>query len=116
MAEPMNTDEFNWGMLFILYSCLEENCLYFIIVDNKEPEENHGYDYDLLVIGGGSGGLALAKEATKHKKKVALCDYVKPSPQGTAWGLGGEYRDVLPLFCCNIEKKIAVISYNIISY
>lgn len=105
MAEPMNTDEFNWGMLFILYSCLEENCLYFIIVDNKEPEENHGYDYDLLVIGGGSGGLALAKEATKHKKKVALCDYVKPSPQGTAWGLGGEYRDVLPLFCCQIEKK-----------
>lgn len=25
-----------------------------------------GYDYDFVVIGGGSGGLASAKEGTKH--------------------------------------------------
>ncbi|XP_039263418.2 thioredoxin reductase 1, cytoplasmic-like [Styela clava] len=47
------------------------------------------YDYDLVVIGGGSGGLAAAKEAGRLGKKVALCDFVKPSPLGTAWGLGG---------------------------
>lgn len=47
------------------------------------------YDYDLVVIGGGSGGLACAKEAVTHGAKVAVLDYVTPSPQGTKWGLGG---------------------------
>uniref|UniRef100_A0A673VAC2 thioredoxin-disulfide reductase (NADPH) n=1 Tax=Suricata suricatta TaxID=37032 RepID=A0A673VAC2_SURSU len=46
-------------------------------------------DYDLLVIGGGSGGLACAKEAAQLGKKVAVVDYVEPSPRGTSWGLGG---------------------------
>lgn len=49
----------------------------------------HGYDYDLVVIGGGSGGLAASKEASDLGAKVAVLDFVKPSPQGTAWGLGG---------------------------
>ncbi|XP_065205139.1 thioredoxin reductase 2, mitochondrial isoform X2 [Planococcus citri] len=47
------------------------------------------YDYDLVVIGGGSGGLACAKEAAAHGKKVICYDYVTPSPLGTTWGLGG---------------------------
>ncbi|XP_019394579.1 PREDICTED: thioredoxin reductase 2, mitochondrial [Crocodylus porosus] len=46
-------------------------------------------EYDLLVIGGGSGGLACAKEAAQFGKKVAVLDYVEPSPKGTSWGLGG---------------------------
>uniref|UniRef100_A0A8C0IP67 FAD/NAD(P)-binding domain-containing protein n=1 Tax=Chelonoidis abingdonii TaxID=106734 RepID=A0A8C0IP67_CHEAB len=46
-------------------------------------------EYDLLVIGGGSGGLACAKEAAQFGKKVAVLDYVEPSPKGTKWGLGG---------------------------
>ncbi|KAM8819133.1 thioredoxin reductase 2, mitochondrial isoform 2-T2 [Rhynchonycteris naso] len=46
-------------------------------------------DYNLLVIGGGSGGLACAKEAAQLGKKVAVLDYVEPSPRGTRWGLGG---------------------------
>ncbi|XP_066459571.1 thioredoxin reductase 2, mitochondrial isoform X1 [Eleutherodactylus coqui] len=46
-------------------------------------------DYDLLVIGGGSGGLACAKEAAQFGKRVAVFDYVEPSPQGTKWGIGG---------------------------
>ncbi|XP_013140277.1 PREDICTED: thioredoxin reductase 1, mitochondrial isoform X1 [Papilio polytes] len=50
----------------------------------------HGtFDYDLAVIGGGSGGLACAKEAVNHGAKVAVLDYVTPSPLGTKWGLGG---------------------------
>lgn len=47
------------------------------------------YDYDLIVIGGGSGGLAASKEAASLGKKVAVFDFVQPSPQGTTWGLGG---------------------------
>ncbi|MEE6504333.1 hypothetical protein FKM82_005150 [Ascaphus truei] len=46
-------------------------------------------EYDLLVIGGGSGGLACAKEAAKLGKVVAVFDYVDPSPRGTKWGIGG---------------------------
>lgn len=45
--------------------------------------------YDLVVIGGGSGGLAAAKEATELGAKVAVLDFVTPSPRGTKWGLGG---------------------------
>uniref|UniRef100_A0A8C9MHH1 Thioredoxin reductase 1, cytoplasmic n=1 Tax=Serinus canaria TaxID=9135 RepID=A0A8C9MHH1_SERCA len=47
------------------------------------------YDYDLIVIGGGSGGLAAAKEAAKYEKKVMVLDFVTPTPQGNSWGLGG---------------------------
>jgi len=49
----------------------------------------HGFDYDLVVIGGGSGGLACSREAAKLGAKVAVLDFVKPSPKGTKWGLGG---------------------------
>ncbi|KAG2528091.1 hypothetical protein BBO99_00003371 [Phytophthora kernoviae] len=52
-------------------------------------EEETSYDYDLVVIGGGSGGLACSKEAASFGQKVCVLDYVKPSPQGTSWGLGG---------------------------
>uniref|UniRef100_A0A7S2WBE6 Thioredoxin reductase n=2 Tax=Mucochytrium quahogii TaxID=96639 RepID=A0A7S2WBE6_9STRA len=57
------------------------------IKEDTEAEET--YDYDLVVIGGGSGGLAASKEAAGLGAKVALLDFVKPSPQGTSWGLGG---------------------------
>ena len=50
------------------------------------PKNQH---YDLLVIGGGSGGLAASKAAAELGKKVAVCNFVKPSPLGTTWGLGG---------------------------
>ena len=56
-------------------------------------EEAHGREqgkpFDLVVIGGGSGGVAAAKEAADRGGKVALLDYVSPSAQGTEWGLGG---------------------------
>jgi pyruvate/2-oxoglutarate dehydrogenase complex dihydrolipoamide dehydrogenase (E3) component len=45
--------------------------------------------YDLVVLGGGSGGLAAAKQAAELGANVAVFDYVTPSPKGTKWGLGG---------------------------
>jgi len=68
-------------------------------------EPGGGYDYDLFVIGGGSGGLAAAKTAADLGVKVAVADFVKPSPAGTTWGLGGT--------CVNvgcIPKKLMHIS------
>lgn len=60
---------------------------------------DHGYDYDLVVIGGGSGGLAASKEAVKQgATKVAVLDFVKPSPKGSTWGLGGTCVNVGEFF------------------
>ncbi|OXU22202.1 hypothetical protein TSAR_009950 [Trichomalopsis sarcophagae] len=56
------------------------------IIEASLPDQ---YQYDLVVLGGGSGGLAAAKQATELGAKVAVFDYVTPSPQGTKWGLGG---------------------------
>jgi thioredoxin reductase (NADPH) len=44
--------------------------------------------------GGGSGGLACAKETWKLGYKVAVADFVKPSPLGTKWGIGGTCLNV----------------------
>lgn len=75
-------------------------------------EDGAVFDWDLIVIGGGSGGLAgftcegsiltfrlfdhvfflsspASKEAASFGAKVALFDFVKPTPIGSKWGLGG---------------------------
>ncbi len=60
-------------------------CLFFLALMSEASE----YDFDLFVIGGGSGGLACAKQAGMLGAKVGLADFVTPSPHGTAYGLGG---------------------------
>ncbi|EDM17071.1 thioredoxin reductase 1, isoform CRA_a [Rattus norvegicus] len=56
---------------------------------NDSKDAPKSYDFDLIIIGGGSGGLAAAKEAAKFDKKVMVLDFVTPTPLGTRWGLGG---------------------------
>ncbi|MBV95543.1 Thioredoxin reductase 3, partial [Eschrichtius robustus] len=51
----------------------------------KLLEEDPAYDYDLIVIGGGSGGLSCAQEAAALGRRVTVLDVVVPSPQGTSW-------------------------------
>lgn len=54
----------------------------------REPH-SHGFDRDLIVIGGGSGGISCARNAGELGADVMLLDAVDPSPQGSTWGLGG---------------------------
>lgn len=54
-----------------------------------EVDSQPNFDYDLFVIGGGSGGISAARNAAEAGKKVGLADFVKPSPPGSKWGLGG---------------------------
>lgn len=58
-------------------------------VSVEEPAAAAAYDFDLVVIGGGSGGLACSKAAAGYGARAAVLDFVKPSPQGSKWGLGG---------------------------
>jgi thioredoxin/glutathione reductase (selenoprotein) len=58
---------------------------------DPEPDlPGSAYDYDLFVLGGGSGGAAAALEAAQQEGvRVACADFVKASPAGTTWGVGG---------------------------
>jgi len=59
------------------------------VYDKTTASHDKGYDYDLVVIGGGSGGLSASKEAARFGAKVAVLDFVKPTAYGSRWGLGG---------------------------
>ncbi|KAL5266697.1 hypothetical protein ACHWQZ_G003913 [Mnemiopsis leidyi] len=62
--------------------------------DAPDMERAHDFNFDLAVLGGGSGGLACAKEAAKHGAKVVVFDFVQPTPLKTTWGLGGTCLNV----------------------
>jgi pyruvate/2-oxoglutarate dehydrogenase complex dihydrolipoamide dehydrogenase (E3) component len=66
-----------------IYIELYKKYIYFRMVEQSK------YMYDYFVIGGGSGGLSSAKEAAALGARVGLADYVRPTPSGTKWGLGG---------------------------
>ena len=51
-------------------------------------------EYDVIVIGGGTGGISCAVEASKLGLNTALFNYVDPSPAGSSWGLGGTCLNV----------------------
>ncbi|CAJ0587953.1 unnamed protein product, partial [Mesorhabditis spiculigera] len=80
----------NWPLVYVKGDCvggLEE--VNKLVANGQLKSWFQEHQYDLIVIGGGSGGLAAAKEAARLGKKVACFDYVKPSTQDTTWGLGG---------------------------
>lgn len=61
---------------------------------SETGERSHDFNFDLAVLGGGSGGLACAKEAAKLGAKVVVFDFVDPSPPKTTWGVGGTCLNV----------------------
>lgn len=69
-------------------------------------------NYDLIIIGGGSGGISAALEASKYNKKIALFDYVTPSPLGTTWDLGGACVNVgcIPKKLFNYASNLGYIA------
>uniref|UniRef100_A0A8C3V2F3 Thioredoxin reductase 3 n=1 Tax=Catharus ustulatus TaxID=91951 RepID=A0A8C3V2F3_CATUS len=75
-------------IIFFLFlsQAYQDGSLQKLLGDNQITEP---YEYDLIIIGGGSGGLACSKEAAALGKKVMVLDYVVPTPLGTSWGLGG---------------------------
>ncbi|KAG6960000.1 hypothetical protein JG687_00008464 [Phytophthora cactorum] len=48
-----------------------------------------GASQDDITASFGTGSDATKHEAASFGQKVCVLDYVKPSPQGTSWGLGG---------------------------
>lgn len=101
-------DTLDWCRMFSSPSSMDNLSQKTIMVDDGQSETAEKYDYDLVVIGGGSGGLAASKEASSLGAKVAVLDFVKPSPKGTTWGLGGT--------CVNvgcIPKKLMHTAANI---
>lgn len=50
---------------------------------------DYGYEYDVVVIGGGFGGFVVVKEVVKYGVKMMCLDFVKLSLAGTMWGFGG---------------------------
>lgn len=75
----------------------EEKPVHFLDVEEEEEyisklpirkfETSDGVDcFDLVVIGGGSAGMACAIEAKSLGLQVAIVNYVEPSPLGSKWG------------------------------
>ncbi|KAI0988667.1 hypothetical protein GJ496_011538 [Pomphorhynchus laevis] len=56
---------------------------------NRELNNSEKYDFDVVVIGGGSGGNSFSKRAAELKARVCVVDYVEESTQGFSWGYGG---------------------------
>jgi hypothetical protein len=77
-------------------------------------KKGHNYEYDIVVIGGGSGGLSASKEAARLGLKVAVCDFVKPTPK-VQFSLTYYYTLILFIFQI-YNKKIGKGCFKIVKY
>jgi thioredoxin reductase (NADPH) len=94
-------DTIDWCRKFLSPTSIDgDNVMESASIQNDDGHKaDHGYEYDLVVIGGGSGGMAAAKEAARLGAKVACLDFVKPSPAGSTWGLGMSFSNLCSVFC-----------------
>lgn len=74
--------------------------------------------YDVIVVGGGTGGISFAQEARELGLSVALFDYVTPSNQGSQWGLGGTCANVgcIPKKLFHIGAQVEETSHMLEDY
>ena len=61
-----------------------------------------GFDYDYLVIGGGSGGIASAKRAASYGKKVAVIEKAR---------LGGKFS---ALDMSHLLRAVTILTIEIL--
>lgn len=74
---------------------IEEEEEYINNLPIRRLDTEDGVDtFDLVVIGGGSAGMACAINAHDLGLRVAIVNYVKPSPEGSKWGWGGTCLNV----------------------
>lgn len=65
----------------------------FAVSAHTRKREEKG-DYDVAVIGGGSGGISFSSAAKRQGLSVVLFDFVEPTIHGTKWGVGGTCANV----------------------
>jgi len=64
------------------------------ITDFTNPGFTKKYDYDLIVIGAGSGGLQCAKKSSKLGARVAIINAVRPKNESSAISSGNSNNDI----------------------
>ena len=63
----------------------------FFLKRRKYGTDGKIENFDLIIIGAGSGGTSISTRASLIDPNLKICvlDFVKPSPRGTKWNLGG---------------------------
>ncbi|KAH9814061.1 hypothetical protein DFH28DRAFT_314719 [Melampsora americana] len=73
------------------------------------PVPQHNYDYDLLVIGGGSGGLGCARRAAQYGAKVAIIERT-PVLGGTCVNVGCVPKKVM-WHAADVREKLKAATH-----